>query len=247
LAAVDLSQYHTDSTMPLKSKSLYCFDLFHTLVSFVNQDIEGLNTHEIVGVSSKRWNDGLLNRSPDRLIGKERDPQRYLGDLIRLLKPDATQAIIDEAIRVRSRRFRDCLLDPPSEALDMLDWLRQQGKQVCLISNADTLEAAAWQDSPLAKLFDHAIFSCHCGYMKPQAEIFQLALDHFSCDATNAVFIGDGGSEELQASKALGFTTVLTTEVIQHCWPEVIEPRIPYADFHIRRWPELKELYHKES
>lgn len=230
------------NTQGFADKSLFCFDLFHTLVSFVNQDIEGLNTHEIVGVTADVWNDGLLNRSPDRLTGKERDPQRYLGDLIRLVKPDATQAIIDEAIRVRARRFRDCLIEPPAEALEFLDWLKQQDRQLCLISNADTLEAAAWEDSPLASRFDHAIFSCECGYMKPQAEIFHAALSHFSLSSSDAVFIGDGGSHELEAAKELGFTTVFTTEIIQNCWPEVIDSRLPHADHHIRNWSEFKGL-----
>jgi len=226
--------------MSLGNKRLFCFDLFHTLVSFVNQDIDGLNTHEIVGVSAETWNDGLLNRSPDRLIGKERDPQRYLGDLIHLIKPDAPQSVIDEAIRVRGRRFHDCLLNPPKTALEFLGWLKSQEKQLCLISNADTLEAAAWSESPLASLFDRVLFSCECGYMKPQAEIFELALTHFKVSASEAVFVGDGGSDELKAAKSLGFTTVFTTEIIQHCWPKVIPSRMRYCDYHIASWDELK-------
>ncbi len=55
----------------------------------------------------------------------------------------------------------------------MLRALKSQGHKLGLISNADTLEMAAWDSAPIALLFDSAVFSCAVGSAKPESEIYQ--------------------------------------------------------------------------
>ena len=55
--------------------------------------------------------------------------------------------------------------------------------------------------SPLYNLFDEAIFSYEVGYLKPQAEIYQIALEKMNVNPEKSIFIGDGGSDELKGAK----------------------------------------------
>ena len=67
-----------------------------------------------------------------------------------------------------------------------------------------------WNKSPLNNLFDNIIFSYEVGYVKPQKEIYNIALNKMDVNPENCIFVGDGGSNELKGAKELGIRTVLT-------------------------------------
>ena len=83
-----------------------------------------------------------------------------------------------------------------------------------LLSNADVMEKRGWNESPFSAFFSNALFSCDIGYAKPEIEAYQAALRKSKPDADNVIFVGDGGSNELQGAKACGFTTtrLITTQ-----------------------------------
>ena len=49
------------------------------------------------------------------------------------------------------------------------------------------------------------------------------------------LFVGDGGSHELEGARNLGITTVMITGIIKENWPDRIDVRRPYADYVIER------------
>ena len=49
--------------------------------------------------------------------------------------------------------------------------LKRKGIKLCLISNADIIDKMYWLDSPIAKYFDEAVFSCDVVYVKPNSRI----------------------------------------------------------------------------
>ena len=108
-----------------------------------------------------------------------------------------------------------------------------------LLSNADVMEKRGWDASPFAPFFMHAFFSCDTGYVKPEAEAYRSALKLSVPDAENVVFVGDGGSNELQGARACGFTTVMTTEIIGEFWPDLIPGRKIHADYVVGSLEEL--------
>lgn len=78
-----------------------------------------------------------------------------------------------------------------------------------------------WGKSPLSNLFDNTIFSYEVGYLKPQTEIYEIALKKMNINPERCIFISDGGSDELKGAKKLGIRTILTEyllkrERIQH-------------------------------
>jgi putative hydrolase of the HAD superfamily len=48
------------------------------------------------------------------------------------------------------------------------------------------------------------------GYLKPQTEIYKIALEKMNISPQKSIFIGDGGSDELKGAKELGIRTILT-------------------------------------
>ena len=76
-------------------------------------------------------------------------------------------------------------------------------------------------------------------YAKPERQIYELSLHDLQVQPQDSVFIGDGGSGELEGAQAVGLTTVMMTGIIKDLWPDRIEPRKPYADFVIESLTEL--------
>jgi putative hydrolase of the HAD superfamily len=223
----------------ISNSKAICFDLFHTLVSFKFGEVPGKYTHEILGIERKVWDDALFNRSEDRLRGKITDAAEIVIDLALMLKPDLDRELIRKAAFHREDRFQRCLKTARPEVLKVLKAIGDSGRKVGLVSNADVPERSGWEDSPLAELFDAAIFSCDVGFIKPEPEIYLACLNALGVDPQNAFFVGDGGSRELMGAKRVGMTTILTTQIITDRFPDEIEKRKKHADFVVSDLDEL--------
>lgn len=217
------------------------FDLFHTLTSqAVLKKTKG--TSEMLGVSRQAWNDQLLLYSEDRLRGKTRDQYEIIKKMAHAIDPAIPDTVIRQAAENRIQRFHYALQHIEQPTLAMLQRLLKNGKTLGLISNGDVNEFAGWQTSPLPPYFQHAVFSCDVGYVKPEREIYELCLKKLGVSPAQCLYIGDGGSNELQGAQACGMTTVLTIRVIKDLWPDRVDMRRRYADHEIDAWDELFSL-----
>ncbi len=216
------------------------FDLFHTLTCVQTSRAPGRNTHEVLGVSYASWREhwGRLNQSWVR--GEQTDPVAIIGAVARAIDPTIEPAVIAAAAEARVARFAHCLRSTPPEVVAVVASLKHEhGKRLALCSNADVSEVAAWAESPLAEFFDATIFSCHVGLAKPEPDIFRRAAADLGLAPAACVFVGDGGSDELPAAKALGMPAIMTTQMIAELWPEVVPERMSQADAVVR---DLREL-----
>jgi len=215
------------------------FDLFHTLTALEVVWSSGPMTHRMLGVSQEQWNEQLLEKSRDRLIGREKDPAAIIRRMAHAIDPGIPEERIQAAVANRVERFRGALVNVPRTTLRVLRQLRDLGKKLGLISNADVMEAAAWPDSPLVGLFDTAVFSCDVGCVKPEREIYEICMQRLRVGPAGSVFVGDGGSRELEGARAVGMTTMMITGIAMQVWPDKIEERKRHADCVIERLEEL--------
>jgi gamma-glutamylaminecyclotransferase len=139
-------------------------------------------------------------------------------------------------------RLRACFDNIPAANVAMLRRLRKAGLKLALLSNADLLEIAAFRGSALAGLFDVEVFSCDAGCAKPEAAIYHACLDALRLAASDCVFVGDGGSDELAGAKAVGLRTVFVSGVIAELWPECIPARLAAADHHVEHAWEVERI-----
>ena len=220
------------------SKAIF-FDLFHTLFSFKSDGTAGRSTSEILGIPEMIWTDLLFDSSEERMRGRENDRYAIIRKLAHMYNPSIDEDKIRLAADCRFERFSRGLKEAGGDRIEILSKLRASGKRIGLISNADSVEVSGWGASPLAQCFDSVIFSFATGFVKPEPEIYQIALDSLGVAAEEAIFVGDGGSDELRGAKEVGFTTVMTTEIISNMWPEKIPDRAKYADYKISRLADL--------
>jgi putative hydrolase of the HAD superfamily len=97
----------------------------------------------------------------------------------------------------------------------MLSTLKENGLKLGLISNCFSEEADVIRRSELFQYFDTNYLSYEQGIQKPEVEIFQRCMDGFSVEAKECIYVGDGGSEELETARKLGMKALQAAWYLQ--------------------------------
>lgn len=217
------------------------FDLFFTLVTPKYNDLK--NENDVLRMTKAEWeryaedNELYLKRAS----GKEKSPQKIIEDIIEKMKINVSECDIKEILKLREERFKTSLIDVEPTILDVLLDIKKNGKKLCLISNSDIIDVMHWEKSPLSNLFDDTIFSYEVGCLKPQTEIYNLALKRMNVNAEKCIFIGDGGSDELKGAKELGIKTILTGCLFKRDEEQLYALK-EFADYYIEDFNEIKNI-----
>ena len=155
------------------------------------------------------------------------------------LDPTVDDARILAAVESRRRRFELGLVKIENPILDALDRLRAAGIRTVLVSDAGADDVESWDRSPLPSRLDAAVFSYRVGVRKPDPRIYAHALDMVGVRAEDALFVGDGGSDEHRGARAVGIPSVLVTRFLAMYWPERVEERRRLADWEFVDVPAL--------
>src|SRR5690606_30225815 len=107
------------------------------------------------------------------------------------------------------------------DIVDLVVTLKQRGLKLGIITNASDLDVAPCATCHLASYFDD-IASCQVGLLKRDAQIFCLACQRLGVEPADAIFVGDGGGNELAASMAV-LKGYWCTWFLDR-WPEGIRP-----------------------
>lgn len=228
--------------MDLAAYQAVIFDLFHTLTSIETSAAPGRSTSEILGVDREAWNEQQSRYSDDLIRGREPDQFEVIRKMARAIKPDIPDEALREATENRRRKFLHALEHPLLEAVETLARLKGLGKAVGLISNAFPMDVAGWGRSPLKPFFDTVIFSCDVGLVKPEPAIYELCLNSLLVKPAAALFVGDGGADELKGARAVGMTTVFVTRIRAMLWPDSLTDIRGDADHEITDLHELLDL-----
>ena len=209
------------------------FDLFHTLACVPPPASVGEETvPRILGISAAEWqrryyDDDVLGRCVGRVV----DPVEAMRIVTHSIDPTVPADRILAAVESRRRRFEMGLLEIEERTLAALDRLRTMGVRTALVSDAGADDVECWQRSPLCHRLDAVVFSYELGVRKPDPRIYERALDLLGVAPTEAIFVGDGGSDEHRGARAIGMTTVLVTRLVATWWPECIEARRAHVDW----------------
>lgn len=102
-------------------------------------------------------------------------------------------------------------LAPAASIVDALESLRSSGARVGILSDASAEIAAAWPSSQLAALVDAVVFSCEAKHIKPTRWLYQRVLNKLDVSAHRALYVGDGGGDELRGALTAGMAVVAVT------------------------------------
>jgi putative hydrolase of the HAD superfamily len=191
------------------------FDLFHTLASVPPPGLVGEEpVPRILGVPTAEWqrryyDDDVLGRCLGHIV----DSVEIMRSVTHSIDPTVPIDRILAAVDSRRRRFETGLtaIEPP--ILEALEKLRAMGIRTALVSNAGADDVESWPRSPLCGRLDAVVFSYQVGVRKPGARIYERALETIDVRAGDAIFVGDGGSDEHRGARALGMQTVLVTRL----------------------------------
>jgi putative hydrolase of the HAD superfamily len=215
------------------------FDLFHTLASVPTPAAAGEPpVPDILGVPADEWqrryyDDDVLGRCLGHVI----DDVEAMRRVTHSLDPTVSEERILAAVESRRRRFETGLVDVEEGMLAALDRLRAAGIGTALVSDAGADDLESWERSPLPARFDAIVFSYQMGVRKPDARMYRRALEIVGAEPADAIFVGDGGSDEHRGARAVGMKTVLVTRLIARWQPETIAARRADADWEFEDVP----------
>ncbi len=224
-----------------KEVEVVFFDLFLTLVQTVDE--LGDKEHEYLGISSDEWTSSSQNPViySKRATSKTMTPEEIIIDILEGLSLEYDSEMVNELSKRRINRFHKAVTEVEDEILEVLDFLKEKGIKLCLISNCDVIDVRSWNQSILSKYFDHAIFSYQVGYIKPSREIYEIALETMEVTPDKCVFIGDGGSNELIGAKKMGMKTILTQHFKNMRYDNYV-CSMEYIDYTVNDFGEIKSI-----
>ena len=219
------------------------FDLFHTLARVPSPGLAGeASVPQILGVPAAEWqrlyyDDDVLGRCLGRVV----DGVDAMRRVTHSIDPTVPEERILAAVESRRRRFEAGLTGIEGGMLDALDRLRAAGVRTALVSDAGADDVESWQRSPLHERLDTVVFSYQLGVRKPDSRIYERALDTIDVRPGEAIFVGDGGSDEHRGARAVGMKTVLVTRLAALWRPETIAARRAHVDWVFEDVPAFVE------
>jgi putative hydrolase of the HAD superfamily len=227
----------TESIRSAKRPKAVLFDLFHTLASVPPPAVD-TSVPQILGVSAAEWQRRYYDEDVlGRCVGRVVDAVKAMRMVTHAIDPTVPEDRILAAVESRRRRFETGLIGIEGGILAALDSLRAAGIRTALVSDAGADDVESWRYSPLRERLDAVVFSYQLGFRKPDPRIYERALDAVGAQPGEAIFVGDGGSDEHRGARAVGMQTVLVTRFISLWWPEAVAARRAHADWEFEDVP----------
>lgn len=210
-------------------KRAVIFDMYETLITqYRCQRYFGAEIARDADIPAEdflpRWNATDHDRTTGKLSLEAavkqilEEHQRYSDELL--------EKIVAKRAAVKREGFRHL----HTEIIPMLTALKSRGIRVGLISNCFSEEVTAIRESVLFPYFDAACLSYEQGVEKPDKEIFRRCLRALSAQAEECLYVGDGGSRELETAEALGMKAVQAVWYLKESQPDRRMPGFSQAE-----------------
>lgn len=183
------------------------FDMFETLITHFQSPLYfGKQIAEDMDIPEAKLREIWDSTDYTRTIGKMTLEEVFEQILRASDKYDPE--LVQKLAKKRTDAKTECFNHLHEEILPMLEALKKQGYKVGLISNCYFEEATVIKNSVLWPYFDVACLSCELGAAKPEEEIFRRCVAELGVDYAECLYVGDGGSEELETAGHLGMKPV---------------------------------------
>ena len=187
------------------------FDLFGTLAdNFSTREYEEalVQMASALSIAPDDFKRGWYSSSKARNAAAPQNLEDRVEYICAGLGAPREQRQILYAVRVRFDYIRQ-VMKPRLDAIEVLSHIKVLGCKLGLISDCSDEIPVIWPETPLAPLFDATVFSCSVGFRKPDARIYQLAVERLSIPPERCLYVGDGGSQELSGALGAGMQPVL--------------------------------------
>lgn len=183
------------------------FDMYETLITHFNTPLYfGAQMAEEAGIPIEKFLPLWCSTEDDRTVGK-----LALEEVLSMILKENhcySEALVNKIAEKRTATKVELFKHLHSEITPMLQALKEKGILIGLISNCYFEEASVIRKSQLFPYFDGVYLSCEQGVKKPDEEIFRRCMEELSVQPEECVYVGDGGSYELETAKGLGMKAV---------------------------------------
>ena len=195
------------------------FDMYETLITQYKCPLYfGKQIAVDAGIDEEKFCEPWSAAEEDRTVGKI-----TLEEILeRILKENGCYSekklsyIVNKRIKCKEEAFKHI----HSEIIPMLKSLKEKGISIGLISNCFSEESAVIKNSILYPFFDVACLSFDMGIQKPNKAIFKSCIEKLNLQPDECLYVGDGGSCELETAKLVGMKAVQAVwyinEVTEH-------------------------------
>ena len=132
--------------------------------------------------------------------------KNYRAAILKLVS-EQNRSKVDKRIAIQA----DCFRHLHHGILPMLSGLKARGIRIGLITNCFSQEAKLIRESKLYPYFDAPCLSWEEGVRKPDPAIYRTCLRRLGIAPENCLYVGDGGSFELETARSLGLQAVQAT------------------------------------
>lgn len=182
------------------------FDMYETLVTLMDgKTYFGEEIADDLGIDRNDFLPMWRSTETDRSIGKL-SLENVLTDIMKHFGCFSSEKL-NRVIQKRKERKAEVFEHLHAEIIPMLDELKKRSIRIGLISNCYSEEAEAIKESVLFSYFDAVCLSYDEGVQKPDREIFERCLERLALKPAECLYVGDGGSDELEAARGIGMET----------------------------------------
>ena len=184
--------------------------MFETLISYHTCPVYfGTQMAEDAGIPVDEFLFKWRATDYDRSTGK-----RSVDDVLAQILKEYdcySEELLQQLVGKRGATIDECLKCKDAEIIPMLRALKEHGVSIGLISNCYLEEATRIRNSELFPYFDAVFFSNEQGICKPEKEIYCRCVEVLSVQPEECLYVGDGGSRELETAQELGMKAVQAT------------------------------------
>jgi putative hydrolase of the HAD superfamily len=172
----------------------------------------------MAGATERQLAEGFHRTQMERNTGAYASPEEALrGVLAAAGAPEPDDAAIERMLKAEAA-FDDSI-ELHEDAVPTIRALRERGAKLALVSNCSNTTRGIVDRLRFDDLFDAVILSFEVKVRKPDAGIYQAALDAIDTKPADAVFVDDQ-TEYCDGARALGIDTRL---IIREAWAPIEE------------------------
>jgi len=183
------------------------FDMYETLVTQLRSPLYyGTQIAQDLGLEPDAFLPLWRRTEEARATGKQTF-EEVMEMLMRrwdIYTPEGHRRVVEKRICVQT----DCFAHLHPQILPVLTELKRRNIRIGLITNCFSEEAKLIRESEMFAYFDAPCLSWELGVRKPDPAIYRVCLEKLGIPAEDCLYVGDGGSRELETAREMGMQAV---------------------------------------
>ena len=179
------------------------FDMFETLVTHFESPIYmAKQISDDIGIAEQKFREIWDSTGDDRTLGKS-SIEEVIEEILKVNNCYSSE-LFEKIITKRRMSKMECFEYIHPELIPLFTRLKEMNIKIGLITNCFFEERDVIKKSIFFDYFDSVCMSCEIGLKKPDVKIYKKCMKDLEVEAEECIYVGDGGSCELETAQALG-------------------------------------------